>query len=538
MVADPAGDPDVDVLVVGAGPTGLALAAELRSYDVRFRVVDRLWDRVHESRALAIQPRTLEVLAARGVSDRLVARGNRSPRVRLHLGGRVTEVPLFDIGLDDTRYPFLLFLSQAETESVLGDHLALRGVAVERGVELVALEPGPESVTCRLRHGTGAVETVRARYVAGCDGPHSTVRHLAGIPFHGAAYPQAFVLADLEADALDPTCVHGFVTDDGPVLFFPLVRPATWRMIAMRSADGSRADDDVMLADLQRLADAATGGTVRLHDPLWTAGFRLHRRSAEHLRSGRVFLAGDAAHIHSPAGAQGMNTGIQDAANLAWKLALVATGRGSPALLDTYEAERAPVGRAVLRLSDRGFRAATSRHPVVRLVRTRAAPFLLGAVTHAHAGRALAFRTLAQLRIHYRDSPLSAPARPARGPRPGDRLPDALVLVRGRTLTLHHWVRPPGFHLLLWDPQGTCPRSVVAAVTQRYGDVVTVHMLGPRRSGAKVQDLAGQVARRLRLPAERPAHLLVRPDGHIALRGGADLRGLRDHLETWLVPTA
>ncbi len=532
-------DDDVDVLVVGAGPTGLALAAQLRAHGARLRIVDRSWDRTRESRALAIQPRTLEVLAGLGVSDRLVPRGNRAVRLRAHTARGTVELPLFDIGLDDTAYPFLLFLSQAETESVLHEHLRARGVHVERGRELVALDQDADGVTCHLRDGDGVEVVVRAAYVVGCDGAHSTVRRLAGIRFDGAAYPQTFVLADLEADAIDPTAAHAFLSADGPLLFFPLGRPTTWRMIAMRPPGAPVPSGGVTLPDLQRLADTRTGGVVGLHDPVWMTDFRLHRRSAERYRLGRVLLAGDAAHIHSPAGAQGMNTGVQDAVNLAWKLALVTRGVGAPALLDTYDAERSPVGRAVLRFTDRAFTAATSQHPVVRLVRTRAAPLLVALATHAHGTRARAFRTVGQLRVGYRSSPLSARGRASwRGPRPGDRLPDALVLVGGRTATLHSRLRRPGFHLLLWDPDGLCPPSLVDAVRTRYPDLVAVHRLGPRRSSADVQDLTGHLARRLHLSGGRPAHLLVRPDGHVALRGDGDLRPLRDYLERWLVPDA
>lgn len=399
QVPGAADDPaEVDVLVVGCGPTGLALAAELRAWDVRFRVVDRSLDRVHESRALAIQARTLEVLARHGVTDRLLALGSRTVELHLHAGRRRTRAPLFDIGASDTAYPFLLFLSQATTEQVLTDHLADRGVTCERGTELVGLVPGPDGVLCRLRSRDGAEESVLARYVVGCDGAHSAVRRLAGIPFEGAAYPQSFVLADVEAEGLSPGAAHAFLAASGILFFFPLGSPASWRVLGMRSPDTAAAAP-VDLADVQALADAYTGGAVRLHDPVWMTDFRLHNRGAARYRAGRVLLAGDAAHIHSPAGGQGMNTGIQDAVNLGWKLALVTAGRAGSALLDTYEAERAPVGRLVLRFTDRAFTVATSDALLPRLGRTQLAPRAIPVVLGWRRGRAIAFRTISELGI-------------------------------------------------------------------------------------------------------------------------------------------
>ena len=238
---DGAGEPTVrgvtdhaDVLVVGAGPTGLTLAAALAAQGVRARIIDRGLGRVHESRALAIQPRTLEVLAGLGVTDEIVAAGNRTVHLRLHARGRSVQVPLFDLGGADTAYPYLLFLSQAETERILAERLARAGVAVERGVELVTLTQSREGLTVSLRHHNGSDETTRAAYVVGCDGAHSTVRAQAGIGFGGGSYPQTFVLADTEADGVEPGSAHVFLSETGMLFFFPLGAPASWRLLAMR----------------------------------------------------------------------------------------------------------------------------------------------------------------------------------------------------------------------------------------------------------------------------------------------------------------
>jgi 2-polyprenyl-6-methoxyphenol hydroxylase-like FAD-dependent oxidoreductase len=285
---------------------------------------------------LGVQPRTLEILRGLEVAEELVARGNDAVWVELHADGRVVRIRLFGLGLDDTAYPFLLFVSQAETEQILGDHLAGRGVLVERGVELVGFHADPDTVTSTLRHPDGRTEHVRARYLVGCDGASSTVRRGAGIPFQGGTYPQTFALADLEADGLDRDAAHAFPGQVGILLFFPLGRPASWRMLAMHpTLQGRREPARPSLEELQALADAMTSGSVRLRDPVWQTYFGLQHRHASRYRAGRIFLAGDAAHIHSPAGAQGMNTGIQDAWNLGWKLALVSRGIADETLLDS-----------------------------------------------------------------------------------------------------------------------------------------------------------------------------------------------------------
>ena len=532
------GDP-LEVLVVGAGPTGLTLAAQLQAFGATVRIVDRQLDRVHESRALGIQPRTLEVLRGLGVADELVARGNDALWVQLHAGGRVVRIRLFRLGLDDTAYPFLLFVSQAETEQVLGDHLAGRGVSVERGVEVLGFHVDPDAVSCTLRHREGRTEQVRVRYLVGCDGARSTVRRGAGIPFKGGAYPQTFALADLEIDGLDPNAAHAFLGQEGILLFFPLGRPASWRMLAMHpTLQGRREPARPSLVELQALADGLTGDSVRLHDPVWRTYFGLQHRHASRYRAGRIFLAGDAAHIHSPAGAQGMNTGIQDAWNLGWKLALACRGIAEEALLDTYDAERRPVGGFVVRFTDRAFSVATSTNPLVRVLRTQLAPRMLPLALRFDRAVAAGFRTVAQLNISYRHSPAVQEGHPPlrRGPKAGDRLPDARIAREGQACWLSEALAAPRFHLLLCGPPGDWHPSQLTTLHHHYPDTLTVHHLTRTATPGALHDLDGQVF--ARLGVNDRAQYLVRPDGHIGYRcDGDDLAGLQRYLARWLPTT-
>lgn len=530
-------DKGIDVLIIGAGPTGLTLALQLTELGVSVRIVDRSVDRVHESRALAIQPRTLEVLDGLGVGSELVARGNRTVQLRMHVRGRVLTVPMFDLGLEDTAYPYLLFLSQTETERILQERLATLGVAVEREVELKDLVATADTVTAVLRHRGGIEEAVSAAWAVGCDGAHSLVRQLAGIAFKGSSYPQTFLLADAEAVGIEPGSAHAFVSEEGMLFFFPLGAPATWRLLAMRPlTQAASARATVALNDVQALVDSYTEGTVRLHDPAWITDFRIHLRAAARYRSGRILIAGDAAHIHSPAGAQGMNTGIQDAVNLGWKLAQALHGTGDPTVVDTYETERAAVGKAVLRLSNRPFKIATSTNPLIRYGRSRLAPAVLPLVLKATWGRARIFRAVSELGINYRRSPLSqnGPGSHRRGPKAGDRLPDAPVIDNGEPNTLHRALAGAHWHLLLCGPAEDWPDPPGTAFSHFSGRL-TCHTLTPHPSAGALHDAQGLAARRLRLAPAGTAQYLIRPDGYIGYRaGGTDLEGLTLYLRRWL----
>jgi 2-polyprenyl-6-methoxyphenol hydroxylase-like FAD-dependent oxidoreductase len=494
---------------------------------------------VRESRALAIQPRTIEVLHALGVAEAMIERANPAVRLQMHTPTRTVEAPLFDIGLDDTAYPFLLFLSQAETETILHGHLAANAVAVEHGVELVDLDQHPDLVTCTLRHtADGHTEHVDARYVVGCDGAHSSVRDHARIPFTGAAYPQTFVLADIDAEGLDPGAAHVYLSTAGMLFFFPLGHPAPWRLLGIQPTDQAPTVDRApQLTDLQRLADPYTAGRIHLCDPVWSTYFRIHHRHAASYQAGRVFLAGDAAHVHSPAGAQGMNTGIQDATNLGWKLALVTSRHAPAALLETYPAERQPIGRNVLRFTDRAATIATSTNPLVAFARTHLAPRLIHLGLRSERGRALAFRSLSQLAVNYRNSPASVQDHPPtrRGPHAGDRLPNAPITIDGQPHQLHDILTTPTYHLLLTGPTSNWP-TPDTLLEPRHTPLVDTHHLTRDPRPAALVDIQGHAHTRLGLrQTDQAAHYLIRPDGHIAYRAtSTNLTGLRAYLDTWL----
>lgn len=442
-----------DVLVVGAGPTGLTTALQAHALGASVRVVERRPEAFRPSRAMMVHSRTLESLRPLGVVEDLLDRADRAPSADLHLGGRVVRARLDEVALPDTPYPHFTLLRQADLEEVLGRALEEAGVPVERGVTAVDVGADDEQATATLV-ADGRAEQVHGGFVVGCDGPASSVRQAAGIGWVGKPYGQEVVLADVELDGdLEPGRLHAAPGAAGLVFVFALGEGATWRVLATRrsSSEGAfgQPGTPVPAAEIDGILREA-GLPVSVTEQRWSATVRLQHGLAATFRRGRVVIAGDAAHAHSPAAAQGMNTGILDAVNLGWKLASAA---GGERLLDTYDAERRPVAGQVLALTHAVFFAEASTHPVPRLVRSRllplAAPLLPAVVGQRHAMAAVVW-LLSQRWVHHRRSPLSVEAAPGGpGPRPGDRLPDATVTCEGRDVRLHELLAVPGVHVLL-----------------------------------------------------------------------------------------
>lgn len=388
------------VLVVGAGPVGLVAAAELARRGVPVRIVDKLAQPTDESRAIAVHARSLDMLARMGVADALIATGVKANSMQLYSGrDRLVRVPLDSV---DAAYPFSLNTPQTETERVLGEHLASLGVTVERGVELTALSQDGDTVHTSLHHPDGTVEEFDVAWVVGADGAHSTVRHLVGGKLEGTFVGERFLLGDVEVvHDYDDDSMYTFFSPDGPVLFMPMRNGRARVMAEVHDAPGTPMNMHPTIAELQSVIDARVGG-IRLIRPHWMTSFELHHAQISRYRWGRVFLVGDTAHIHSPAGGQGMNTGMQDAFNLAWKLAAVCTGQGGDALLDTYQAERYPVAKNMIEFTERLSKAGTLTGPAQHIRNA-----VLKALSHVGAVPRLMAHVTAEVNIAYPESALS-----------------------------------------------------------------------------------------------------------------------------------
>jgi 2-polyprenyl-6-methoxyphenol hydroxylase-like FAD-dependent oxidoreductase len=506
-----------DVLVVGAGPVGLTMAGELARHGVSCRIVDRLAEPVPYCRAIGVTPRTLEVWDDMGIARDMIDAGVWIDGLRSVIHGH----PPTDTHLDLSDLPYAqLGLPQYDTERLLMRHLGRLGVAVERGTAFSTLEQDESGVRVSLEKD-GATEQARFRYVVGCDGAHSAVRHALDIAFEGEAFPMMFMLGDVRIDwrlprgmalrALRP------VENGAPDMFIaiPLPEPGRYRVSMLapaRLAAAGGSDHGIQsesrgpgLADLQAIADDLLPEKPRLADLRWSSTFRISMRLAECYRRGRCFIAGDAAHIHPPTGGQGMNTGIQDAYNLAWKMKLVLDGTASGHLLDSYEAERRPVGAAVV-------------------ARTRAASEAYG----REKGPAPHRLADTQILVSYRGTAWVRDVgdKDVAGPSAGDRAPDATGLRRhglGFPLRLFDILRGTE-HVLLVHLAGGESADLAAFARRLLADCP----LPLRIVGIGSRDAASQPGVELYRDAQESfaksygasdAAFLVRPDGYVGWRG-------------------
>jgi 2-polyprenyl-6-methoxyphenol hydroxylase-like FAD-dependent oxidoreductase len=405
------------VLIVGAGPVGMTMASELARYGVPVRIVDKAAQRTDKSKALVIWSRTLELLDRGGGSVPFVNAGFKAEAVNFIASNKVIgRVSMESV---QTPYPYGLMLPQSETERLLEERLGDLGVEVERRVELTAFTTSDDGVEAVLRHADGHEEAVSADWLVGCDGAHSAVRHGLSAPFAGETLNSDWMLADVHMTGYPCPDSEASVYwhRDGVFVIFP-ISPGRYRVIADLPSTGAEYPPTPTLEQVQAIMDRRGPSGLKPFDPIWLAGFRINGRKVASYRWGRVFLAGDAAHVHSPAGGQGMNTGMQDAFNLAWKLALVIRATCYEHLLESYSPERSGVGDEVLRAAGRLTAVGTMRNPVAQTVRNLVGQVMLGLspVQHAFAD------TMTEVTIGYPKSPLNGPSLGGAGPKPGERV--------------------------------------------------------------------------------------------------------------------
>ena len=488
---------DTEALVVGAGPTGLVLALWLNRLGVKVRIIDKTAEAGTTSRALAVQARTLEFYHQVGIADAVIAGGVKVANINFWVRGRrAARAPLDRLGEGLSPYAFALAFPQDAHERLLIEHLAAHGVQVERRTELLRFVEHDGGVTATLRRPDGSEESCEAAYLAGCDGASSTVRNQLGIGFPGGTYSGLFYVADVEGSgAAVNDELHVDLEDADFVLLFPLKGKGRLRLVGTVR--------DLPKQDHGKLTFADVRGKAIEHLKLeitkvnWFSTYHVHHRVANRFRRGRAFLLGDAAHIHSPVGGQGMNTGIGDAVNLSWKLADVLKNRAPEKLLDTYEPERIAFAQQLVATTDRGFTVVTTRGIVARIIRTRIVPLVVPILFRLGPVRRLMFKTVSQIQVKYPKSALSVGD--AGKVSSGDRLP---------------WVR------LASGGDNFAPLTAIAWQLHVYGEAA----VGVKDACADLNVPLHQFhwePRMRDMGFQNGALYLIRPDGYVALADAA-----------------
>lgn len=410
--------PDAPVLIVGAGPTGLSLALQLAMRSIDCRIIDKANGPGETSRAMGVQARTLEFYDQLGIAQEVVALGTPMDSIRIREGKRsVARIEFSEMGKGLSPYPFMLGFPQDEHERFLIGKLAKLGIAVEWNTALENFTQSDEGIEFALRSASG-VTTHDARYICGCDGLHSRVREVSGINFPGGTYSQLFWLADVRATGKPVGEMFGHIDREALVMMMTVRTSGTQRLVGF-VPERLSSKADLSFDDLRPMIERMLG--VVIDSVEWFSTYRVHHRVVDRFREGRAFLLGDAGHVHSPAGGQGMNTGIGDAVNLGWKIAQVLQGRASETLLETYEQERIPFARALVRTTDRSFELVVDQGFKGTLLRQWIIPHVAPIASRFPIFKRMLFRAMSQIRINYRDSALGmGQAGSISG---GDRLP-------------------------------------------------------------------------------------------------------------------
>lgn len=501
-----------EVLIVGAGPTGLMFACQLALRDIPFRIIDKTQDHTTQSRALVIQARTLEIFQQMGISDEALQQGKIAKAVNLIVNGkRKLHFVLRDIGNNLTDFPFLLILEQSKTETLLNNFLNKLSKQVERNTELFQFSQTKNGVTAILKNKNGEQETVETNWLIGADGAHSIVREHLAIPFLGKTYQQSLFVLDCEVNLnFPPDEMYLSFSDKTFAGFFPMTN-GRCRIIGLVPEE-FRNKEEITFEDVNKNFAAQTHLNVRLQYPLWISKYHSHHRVVSAFRKGNCFLTGDAAHIHSPVGAQGMNTGLQDAYNLAWKLALVIQNNANENLLDTYEDERIAIAKKLVKSTDRVFHLVTSEKQFLKFYRMQVIPLILKLFLPIAQKisfiKKTAFINISEIALNYRNSKLSGQDTSSSfsntSLKPGDRVP-------------HNFLRKDltdgiNFHLLLFSKTNSFNNII-----QGFEKVCQLDYAGLIKINEVVFNINTEnIYRQFGIKSD--GFYLIRPDSYIAYR--------------------
>ena len=495
---------ETDVLIVGAGPTGLSLACQFIRHDVDFQIVERNECPTPYSKAIGVHARTLEIYEQMDLAARALEQGTIAGKLRMLEGGEVLgEVDLSNIGQGLSAYPFMLLLEQNKNERLLYEFLRSHGKDVLWQTELESLSQSESCVTATVRTPLGESQTIQSQYLAGCDGPKSQVRHALGLTFKGSTFERTFYVADVEIDwKYGHDALQVCLAKNALVAFFPMKGAKRYRIVGAFPEGFDKDAGEVLYEEIERRIIAEAEIELDITRVDWFSTYKVHTRHVNKFSRGRCFLAGDSAHIHTPAGGQGMNTGIQDAYNLAWKLAAVIKGVAGERILDTYDEERLPNARRLLGTTDRMFNLAAGTDPFLNLIRTTVFPPMARFILSLDAVKSRFFPIISQIGINYPEGSLSDHEGDDEfDVKAGDRLP--YFLINGKSV--YDRLREPKFHLLTFSDGERDFSETKDAVETGYASVVDY----------QVVPLYSHVSERF--GRDKTFSVLLRPDNHIAL---------------------
>lgn len=491
-----------EVIIIGAGPTGLSLACQLVRYGIDFIILDTSAGVTSYSKALGVHARTLEIYEQLGIVGQAIAQGTIAAKVRMLAGGRVRgEVDLSNLGQGLSQYPYMLVLEQSKNERLLYDYLQAHGKDVLWQTELESFSQTETTVTAQLKNADGQSSVIEASYLVGCDGPKSLVRHSLGLAFEGSTFERLFYVADVQIDwQFSHDALHACLAKNSGMAFFPMPGENRYRIVGAFPEGFSKDEGETHYEEIEQEIRAQSEIPLKISRVNWFSTYKVHTRHVEKFSSGRCFLAGDSAHIHTPAGGQGMNTGIQDAYNLAWKLAFVLRGKANTSILDSYNAERLPNARRLLATTDRMFNLVSSSGWFISLMRTTIIPPLAKYIVGLRAIKNSFFPMISQIGISYRDSDLSWHGADEKFTvKAGDRMP----YFKLDGVNIYDHLHAPKFHLISFSdaPEEDLSKS---EILKEYADILDYHILPLHPEAAKA------------FKAQKAFAVLLRPDNYIA----------------------
>ena len=490
-----------DVLIVGAGPTGLSLACQLVRFGVDFVIIDKKETITPYSKAIGVQARTLEIYDQIGLADTAVERGTIAEKARLIIGGEVRGVLDFaNIGIGLSPFPFVLMLEQSKNEKLLYEYLESHQKDVRWKTELETFAQDDSGVTAQVRTPDGSSQVVEAKYIVGCDGPKSLVRHTAGLTFEGSTFERIFFVADVQVDwGFSHDALSVCFSEDSFVVFFPLKGEKRYRIVGVFPEEFFKDEGEILYEEIEARIKKEAKLELDIHDVEWFSTYKVHTRHVNSFSTGRCFLAGDAAHIHSPAGAQGMNTGIQDAYNLAWKLALVLRGDTGEKLLETYNEERLENAKHLLKTTDRMFQFVASPEWFLEFLRMNVLPYFAKYIMRFSAVKQFVFPLVSQTGISYRKSSISNHSGDEGFEvEAGDRMPYFQINAE----SIYDKLNDPKFHFVTFTDTKT-DESLRADIESHYYGLIDFNAVS----------LDGRIAEIFGM--DKPFCVLLRPDNHV-----------------------